>query len=70
MKMVNMGLTEKYFKWSQIVLAMLLVQVFATGMQLLSRVILVEGTFIFALMAYRHVVAAICVAPLAFYFER
>ncbi|EXB94721.1 Auxin-induced protein 5NG4 [Morus notabilis] len=68
--MVNMGLTEKYFKWSQIVLAMLLVQVFATGMQLLSRVILVEGTFIFALMAYRHVVAAICVAPLAFYFER
>ncbi|KAI4338063.1 hypothetical protein L6164_016417 [Bauhinia variegata] len=53
-----------------IVLSMLLVQVFATGMQLLSRVILVEGTFIFALLAYRHIVAAFCVAPFAFCLER
>jgi len=51
-------------------LSMLLVQVFATGMQILTRVILVEGTFIFALIAYRHIVAAVCVAPFAFYFER
>ncbi|CAL0317805.1 unnamed protein product [Lupinus luteus] len=49
---------------------MLLVQLFATGMQLLSRVILVQGTFIFALIAYRHIVAALCVAPFALYFER
>ncbi|GMN44272.1 hypothetical protein TIFTF001_013472 [Ficus carica] len=49
---------------------MMVVQVFATGMQILTRVILVEGTFIFSLMAYRHVVASLCVAPLAFYFER
>ncbi|PQM41283.1 WAT1-related protein [Prunus yedoensis var. nudiflora] len=57
------------FKWSKLVLAMLMVQIFVTGMQLLSKVILSEGTFIFALMAYRHIVAAICVAPFAFFFE-
>jgi hypothetical protein len=47
-----------------------MVQLFATGLQLLSRVILSEGIFIFALMAYRNVVAALCVAPFAFHFER
>ncbi|PRQ19856.1 hypothetical protein RchiOBHm_Chr7g0221901 [Rosa chinensis] len=31
-------------------------------MNLLSKAILSEGSLIFALMAYRHVVAAICVA--------
>ncbi|KAJ1377821.1 Auxin-induced protein 5NG4 [Sesbania bispinosa] len=65
-----MEIVKKWFSWSQAVLSMLLVQVFATGVQILSRVILVEGTFIFTLIAYRHVVAAICVAPFAFYFER
>ncbi|TKY73995.1 WAT1-related protein [Spatholobus suberectus] len=65
-----MKIVKEWFKGSQAVLSMFLVQVFATGMQILSRVILVEGTFIFALIAYRHVVAAICVAPFAFYFER
>ncbi|KAH1245661.1 putative calcium-binding protein [Glycine max] len=55
-----MKIVKEWFKWSQTVLSMLLVQVFATGMQILSRVILVEGTFIFALIAYRHAVAAIC----------
>ncbi|KAF1863954.1 hypothetical protein Lal_00031094 [Lupinus albus] len=39
-------------------------------MQLLSRVILVQGTFIYALNAYRNIVAALCVAPFALYFER
>ncbi|KAI4307007.1 hypothetical protein L6164_030242 [Bauhinia variegata] len=53
-----------------IVLSMLLVQVFAAGLQLLSRVVLVKGTFIFALIAYRHIVGAVCVAPFAFYLER
>jgi len=47
-----------------------MVQGFVTGMQLLSRVILVQGSFIFSLIAYRHIVAAICVAPFALYFER
>jgi hypothetical protein len=74
--MKNMSNTErtqgvkKWFKSSQALLSMLLVQIFATGLQLLSRIILVEGTYIFALTAYRHIVAAICVAPFAFYFER
>ncbi|CAJ1970587.1 unnamed protein product [Sphenostylis stenocarpa] len=63
------GLKE-WFTSSQVLLGMILVQVFATGMQLLLRVILVEGSFIFALIAYRHIVAAICVAPFALYFER
>ncbi|KAL2339527.1 hypothetical protein Fmac_007467 [Flemingia macrophylla] len=57
-------------EWFKCVVSMLLVQVFASGMQILSRVILMEGTSIFALIAYRHVVAAVCVAPFAFYFER
>ncbi|KAI4384892.1 hypothetical protein MLD38_002979 [Melastoma candidum] len=55
---------------SKVAVSMLLVQAFATGLQLLTRVILGEGMFIFALMTYRHIVAAICVAPFAFYFER
>ncbi|QCE15448.1 WAT1-related protein [Vigna unguiculata] len=53
-----MKVVKEWLKGSQTVLSMFLVQVFATGMQILSRVILVEGTFIFALIAYRHVVAA------------
>ncbi|CAL0315595.1 unnamed protein product [Lupinus luteus] len=65
-----MGGVKVWFRSSQAVLSMLLVQLFATGMQLLSRVILVQGTFIFALIAYRHIVAALCVAPFALYFER
>ncbi|KAJ8748254.1 hypothetical protein K2173_000826 [Erythroxylum novogranatense] len=54
---------------SQAVTSMLLVQLFATGMQLLSKFILTNGTFVFALMTYRHIVAALCVAPFAFFFE-
>ncbi|XP_004516639.2 WAT1-related protein At5g64700-like [Cicer arietinum] len=61
---------KEWFNSSQAFLSMFLVQIFATGMQLLSRVILVQGTYIFALIAYRHLVAAICVAPFALYFER
>lgn len=51
-------------------LAMLAVQVITTGLQLLSRVILSEGTFTFALMMYRHFVGALTMAPFAFYLER
>ncbi|XP_022922848.1 WAT1-related protein At5g64700-like isoform X1 [Cucurbita moschata] len=61
---------QKLLKASRPILAMLPVQIFATGMQLLSKVILNHGTFVFALMAYRHLVAALCVAPFAFFFER
>ncbi|XP_057800748.1 WAT1-related protein At1g43650-like isoform X1 [Salvia miltiorrhiza] len=55
---------------ARVLLGMLVVQVIATGLQILSRVILSEGTFIFALMSYRNVVAAFAVAPFALYFER
>ncbi|CAN4085601.1 unnamed protein product [Withania somnifera] len=49
---------------------MLTVQVIATGLQLLSKVILSQGTFVFALMTYRHVVATLCIAPFALLWER
>ncbi|KAJ0100831.1 hypothetical protein Patl1_05545 [Pistacia atlantica] len=39
-------------------------------MQMLSKIILNQGTFIFALMTYRHVVAAFSVAPFAIFLER
>ncbi|KAK6936592.1 EamA domain [Dillenia turbinata] len=61
---------KKWYEGSEAVLSMLLVQAFATGLQLLSRVILNEGTFVFALMTYRHIVAALCVFPFAFFLER
>ncbi|PRQ60609.1 putative EamA domain-containing protein [Rosa chinensis] len=67
---MEMGFVKNWFKWSQLVLAMVMVQMFVAGMNLLSKVILSEGSFIFALMAYRHVVAAICVAPFALCLER
>ncbi|GMP25085.1 hypothetical protein CsSME_00002116 [Camellia sinensis var. sinensis] len=68
--MFSSGEVKKWVWDSREMLSMLMVQVFATGLQLLSRVILIEGTFIFALMSYRHVVGAICVVPLAFFCER
>ncbi|KAK9145906.1 hypothetical protein Sjap_005809 [Stephania japonica] len=52
-------------------LCMIAVQMLMTGMQLLSRIILTKGTTsIFALMTYRHIVAVIVIAPLAFFLER
>lgn len=64
------GRVKKCFVSSQAVMSMLMVQVMATGMQLLSKIILNNGTFVLSLMTYRHVVAALCMAPFAFYFER
>ncbi|KAG5052708.1 hypothetical protein JHK87_004906 [Glycine soja] len=61
---------KEWFTSSQVLLGMILVQIFLIGLQLLSRIILVRGFFIFSLIVYRHLVAAICVAPFAFYFER
>lgn len=55
---------------SRVAIGMLAVQGFAVGLQILSRIILTQGTFIFALMTYRQIVGAICVAPLAFYHDR
>ncbi|XP_022637386.1 WAT1-related protein At5g64700-like isoform X2 [Vigna radiata var. radiata] len=66
----NMKTVKEWLSSSQVVLSMFVVQVVMTGMQLLSRVILVQGTFIGALIVYRHLVAALCVAPFALYLER
>ncbi|KAL6541448.1 hypothetical protein OROGR_010934 [Orobanche gracilis] len=55
---------------ARVLLGMLAVQAIAAGLQILSRVILSEGTFIFALVTYRHVVAALSIAPFALSFER
>ncbi|XP_052181532.1 WAT1-related protein At5g64700-like [Diospyros lotus] len=70
--MAVMGSMKRWAAESSVavVAGMLTVQVLATGLQLLSRLILNEGTFVFALMTYRHVVAALCVSPLAFFSER
>ncbi|KAM7256790.1 hypothetical protein ACFE04_012531 [Oxalis oulophora] len=59
-----------WIQTSKEVSGMVLVQLILTGMLLLSRVILDQGQFIFALLTYRHLVAAICVAPVAFFMER
>ncbi|OIT32106.1 PREDICTED: WAT1-related protein At5g64700-like [Nicotiana attenuata] len=61
---------KKRLKRSNVLIGMLTVQAIATGLQLLSKVILSKGTFVFALMAYRHVVATLCIAPFAFIWER
>ncbi|KAL9162993.1 hypothetical protein ABFS82_06G013500 [Erythranthe guttata] len=60
-------------KWiidARVLLGMLLVQVISTGLQLLSRIVLSQGIFAFALMTYRHAVAALVMMPFAIYFER
>ncbi|KAJ6672949.1 WAT1-RELATED PROTEIN [Salix viminalis] len=58
------GRVKKCFVSSQVVMSMVMVQVMATGIQLLSKIILNNGKFVLALMTYRHVVAALCMAPL------
>ncbi|RWR80868.1 WAT1-related-like protein isoform X2 [Cinnamomum micranthum f. kanehirae] len=55
---------------SRAALYMILVQLFLTGMMVLSKVILNHGVFIFALLTYRQIVAAIFLAPLSFFLER
>nr|GEV47841.1 WAT1-related protein [Tanacetum cinerariifolium] len=42
----------------------------APGLQVLSKIVLSEGAFVFALMVYRQLVGAICIAPIALYLER
>ncbi|KAG9133946.1 hypothetical protein Leryth_004659 [Lithospermum erythrorhizon] len=50
---------------AQVAIGMLLVQIIGAGLQILSKVILEEGMFVFALLAYRLIVGAIVVAPFA-----
>ncbi|KAK4381096.1 hypothetical protein Sango_3002300 [Sesamum angolense] len=65
-----MEMVKKWIMEGRVGAGMVVVQGITTGLQLLARVILSEGTFVFALMAYRHVVAAFAVLPFALYFER
>ena len=60
----------EYFMTWRAVISMLFVRVLLAGMQLLSMYVLVNGTFVLALLLYRHVFATLCMAPLALYFER
>jgi hypothetical protein len=50
--------------------SMVLVQLFITGMILLSKVSIGGGMFIFALLAYRSLFGAVFILPLALIFER
>ncbi|KAL6868276.1 hypothetical protein ACP4OV_015121 [Aristida adscensionis] len=50
--------------------AMVLVQLFMTGMILLSKVVIGDGMFIFALLAYRSFFGAAFILPFALIFER
>ncbi|CAO2821398.1 unnamed protein product [Amaranthus hypochondriacus] len=47
-----------------------MVQLVGTGLHILTRIILTQGTFIFSLIVYRHLLAALCIAPFAYYFEK
>lgn len=61
---------KNLFMASRPVLAMLLLQALGTAMQLLLKVALNKGAFVYAFVVYRHAIATVCVAPLAFFFER
>jgi hypothetical protein len=50
--------------------AMVLVQLFNTGMVLLSKVAIGRGMFVFALLGYRSLFGAIVIFPLALLRER
>ncbi|TKY56414.1 WAT1-related protein [Spatholobus suberectus] len=54
---------------SKVLLCMILVQAISTGLSLLSRFIIVRGTFVFALLTYRYIVATICLIPVVVFFE-
>ncbi|KAL6643081.1 hypothetical protein ACP70R_021262 [Stipagrostis hirtigluma subsp. patula] len=56
--------------WWKAPTAMVLVQLFVTGMILLSKVAISSGMFIFALLAYRSFFGAASVLPFALIFER
>lgn len=50
--------------------AMVLVQLFITGLIVLSKVVISGGMFIFALHAYRSAFGTICILPFAMFYER
>ncbi|KAM7485599.1 hypothetical protein LguiA_001608 [Lonicera macranthoides] len=63
------GLVES----SGVAIGLLIGEVLTAGLQLLSKVVMSSeenSAFMFALMTYRHLLAAVCLVPVALYFER
>ncbi|KAJ4780197.1 WAT1-related protein [Rhynchospora pubera] len=56
-------------RWKPAV-CMVFVQAFMTGMILLSKIVITEGMFIFALLTYRSLFGALFILPFAFFLER
>ncbi|CAH9075631.1 unnamed protein product [Cuscuta epithymum] len=52
------------------IVAMVVVQVIFAGSQILTKLAINKGMLVFAILTYRHLVAALCIAPLAFLFDR
>lgn len=50
--------------------SMIMVQFFTMGMFLLSKLVLSNGAFVLSLLTYRNIIGALCIAPLAYFFER
>ncbi|KAM0903078.1 hypothetical protein ACQ4PT_018882 [Festuca glaucescens] len=66
---INVGLTTASAGWKT-PLSMVLVQLFNTGMILLSKVSIGGGMFIFSLLAYRSFFGAVFILPFALLYER
>ncbi|KAM0945546.1 putative EamA domain-containing protein [Dioscorea sansibarensis] len=67
--MIMGGAMERMNKMKDPV-CMILVQLFAMGMLLLSKISLNEGMFVFTLLVYRNIIGFIFLIPFALYFER
>ncbi|CAH9128447.1 unnamed protein product [Cuscuta epithymum] len=52
------------------IVAMVVVQVILAGSQILTKLAINKGKQVFAILTYRHMAATLCIAPLAFLFDR
>ncbi|XP_027166559.1 protein WALLS ARE THIN 1-like [Coffea eugenioides] len=66
----SMTAMKEWFEGGRVAIAMLTVQVISGALQIMARIIFNQGTFVFAYLFYRHVVGAVCIAPLALHRER
>ncbi|XP_027118769.1 protein WALLS ARE THIN 1-like [Coffea arabica] len=66
----SMMAMKEWFEGGRVAIAMLTVQVISGALQIMARIIFNQGTFVFAYLFYRHVVGAVCIAPLALHRER
>ncbi|XXG76305.1 hypothetical protein AAC387_Pa08g0676 [Persea americana] len=61
---------KRAFRKSQAALCMVMVQMFTTGMLLLSKMILSQGAYIFSLLTYRQIIASLFILPLCLFMEK